>query len=456
MNDASSHIATAYIARALAGGDAFMAEHYAMAASPVPYWTVTLLLSAFGAVLGYTLAWQLLMALYVVALTDGYWRLIRSEAPDSLPFVAIAAAVAFNWAYYLGELAFIFGQPMVLYGFLLFRRLERPDRKLALFALLATVTYFTHVFALVALIAVCGMQIFGGRLTSGQWAAGGALAALFGLAAWTVFVGHGTDANSGTLVFDLRPYRIPDIIVRPFESPGDALWQTSRIGALALGGLLVAPYVRQGLRGLWSQVNKPFALGALGLFALATVGPAGIEDEMGFEDIGVRFTLMALLFGLPAIKLDRRVAIPCLLVVLGLSTAKLWDTWRVHSAFQPGAARVSALLAEAPTEQRFLLLQSMAEPTDFENLYHRYGNWAVVERHGYSSHVFARTGQQPLEHTRRDEYRPVSPVVTSAEWAEYDYVLVQSREADPAVAGLKDHTEHVRSVDQFHLYRVVR
>lgn len=80
----------------------------------------------------------------------------------------------------------------------------------------------------------------------------------------------------------------------------------------------------------------------------------------------------------------------------------------------------------------------------------------MVERHGDSIHVFARPRQQPQEHTRRDEYRSVSPIVESAEWADDDSVLVQSREVDPVIAGLKDHTEHIRSVDPFHLYRMVR
>ena len=194
---------------------------------------------------------------------------------------------------------------------------------------------------------------------------------------------------------------------------------------------------------------------AVAFFVLAYPGPAGIEEGMGFEDIGMRFTLSALLFALGAVRLTPRPAVqwPLALTVAVLGGLVLTDTWRVHHAYQAEMRAVSGLLARVPRHARLLPLLDIEEPTRGEYLLHRAGNWATVERDAYSPHVFARTGQQPLRHRYFGDYRPVERPLGADEWAFYDLILLQARDALP------DWTARavlVARAGQFRLYRAGR
>lgn len=465
MNDASSHVATGHVMTELASGDAFLAEYYRFDAIAVPYWSTTLVLAALNPIAGPSWGFRLLLLLYVVGLPLAFWLLLRRDAPDNLPLFGVAGFAVFNWAYYLGEAPFFCGMPLALLGYWLFRKLDGPAVKkhLALFLAVALVTGFTHVFALVGLIAACGMdanrRFF--KISAAQWIAGVASVALLGWLAYSIFGGHDSDANSGRWVFSLAPYRLAQVVTHPMRSPSRVPHNPSLIFGLALGALLVVPHLRKGLRASWdslrAQLNPVFLWPALGCLLLAYPGPMGVEEPYGFEDIGERFTLLALLFSLGSIRLSPlpRVRYAVLAVLVGFGGVKAWDTWRVHRDYQAPVAELDDLLAQIPEHQRVLPLLDEDDWSEFELLYHRYGNWAVIDRAAYGPHVFARTGQQPLVHLQRSEHRRVADrEVTAAEWDFYDYVLVQSRRETPSIVGLTEHTERVAEAGLFRLYRV--
>lgn len=473
MNDASSHAATAYIAQQLAGGDAFLSEYYAFDLVLVPYWGATGALLALQQVVEPLLAFRLLMVLYALGLPLALLGLLRRDAPENIALFAVAAFAAFNWAYYLGEAPFILGQPLALLGFLLYLQLDEASegrdsrRGLRLAGLIGVLvlTCFTHVFALVGVLAACGADALGRRLrlSMAQWMGGLAGIGLMGLAAWSIFAGHGTDANQGEWVFDLRPFRLGQVVTHPFRSPSGGLHTASLLFGAALVLLLVGPHVprvlREGPRALREVVNPVFLWPALACLALAWVGPAGVQEAYGFEDIGERFTLLTLLLGVGAVRLSPAPAVRAslLVVLLGFGGLVGWDAWRVHQDYQPRAEQLDALLAQLPEECRLLPLQDEGEWDAVDTLYHRYANWAVIDRRCYGPHVFARTGQQPLRHLTRSDHRRVEErTITAEEWALYDHVLVQTTREAPAIEGLAEHAEPIGEAGGFRLYRVIR
>jgi hypothetical protein len=196
------------------------------------------------------------------------------------------------------------------------------------------------------------------------------------------------------------------------------------------------------------------------MLVLAYLGPAGVRDALSYEDIGQRFDLAALLLLFGSLKPTEstrwRAGLAALVLAFGLF--KLHDAWRIHREHDRRAAAVSdQLLAQVPRHSRVCPLFAMESPTRIDHLDHRHGNYAVIERASYSPHVFARVGQQPLRHLAWGDYRPVARLeLSDEEWAYYDFLLVQSDRAEPAVPGLAERTELLARAGDFRLYRVRR
>lgn len=466
MNDASSHIATAVIWERLVAGDPSFTDHYLFSPAPIPYWSVTWALGALLKVMDPLSAFRVLVSLYAIGLPMGFWMVVRRTAPENAPLCAVAALAVFNWAYWLGEAPFFCGQPLVLIGYALFLD-ARQARSSAFGGVLVcgVLLYFTHVFALTALVAVLGIRCAASlaarwvpifeplRLSRAQWAAALAMLGLLVVAAWFIFFQHGSDANQGRWVFDWALYRLEHVAVLPFHHPGHGLRFVIIAATLAMGVILVWPN-----RSAWrSAVNLEMMLPALALLLLAYPGPAGVTDEYGLEDIGQRFTLCAVLFGLGAIRLTTtrgyRVALAVVIVAFG--ALKLGGTWHVLSDHD-GQAREfeSTILGGIPDGAHVLPLLTY-EPDDVEHLMHRYGNFVVTHRGGYSPHVFARSGQQPLRHRSREEYRSLTDLkITDDEWESFDWILVQTDADRPNIEGLRERAVRTARGAGFSLYRV--
>jgi hypothetical protein len=474
MNDASSHLATAVIAERLMAEDTFFVAHYRFEATPLPYWSITVLLAALLQVVDPMAALDVVIALYCLALPLTWLWVLRLTAPDNQLFGLAGAVLMFNWAFWLGELNFLIGQPLLLAGFALFVGLKRwRSMRFLLFCGCAVAIYFSHLFALVGLVTAVGCWLLrdlvirirkhaAERLVPAHHAAGVICGLLLAGAAHLVLFGHGTAANRGRIVFDFRPYRLAQLAELPLQT---AAWGGRAVAALFLVGLAAAvlgPLVwgwRRGEQARAGTVYPGLLWPALGLLGLAYLGPAGVEEEFGFEDIGQRFTLVGLLLALGSVRLQggrlQRVAIAAVLAAGALiKTMDLLIVGRRHDA---AARQVSALLLQLPRHSRVLPLFDMEAPDRLDLLLHRFGNYAVVERHAYGPHVFARTGQQPLRHRVWGDYRPVARLeVSPAEWQFYDHLLVQSDRAVPRVASLAERAELVGRAGDFRLYRVRR
>ena len=459
-NDASSHVATAWIAHALAGGDPFVGAHYSFDALPLPYWLPTLLMAPLVGALGPLGALQLLLALYAVGLILVVDWLLRLVAPDNRVLAPAAALGVFHWAYWLGEIPFVVGQPLALLGFALFLGLRSAlSLRMLAFLVVAALTYGSHIFALCALLGACACTASWWALRARhRWTAAHGLAlgwalALFAAAAWLVLGdAAGGEGTQGRLVFDPSPWRLAQLATHPLGSPTSGrLLPFATVAALvALCGLALA---RGGRRALTPELALP----AVAFAALAWLGPAGIEDPMGFEDIGERFALIAFLLALGAVRLppSPRLRAAALVVVAGLCAWRIADAWAAHRDYQAPASRLATLLDEVPEEARLLPLYDVAHQTSQSWSLHRFGNWVVPLRRGYSPHVFARTGQQPLRHLERAEYRQVHDLaVTDEEWRSFGWILVQSDADEPRVPGLSSRADRVGGADGFSLWRV--
>ena len=466
MNDASSHIATSVILRDFLRGDAFTTEHYAFGWAPLPYWMPTLLQEPLLSVASPRVAFALVVALYALGLPWALLQLLRFAAPENAFLALFGSLAIFNTAYWLGEVGYLLGQPLMLIAYAVFLRIETfRSRSLYGFAALAVAVYLSHVFALVALLGAVGVMVLVRgrspyRLVPAQLAAVGWTAALFGLAAWLIVVAHGTQANSGEMTFDYSLFHFGLIVTYPLDIPAPRGAGPSLAFVVLAFGLLLAPTVEGLLRRrekLSVHVNLPIALPAAALAAVALFGPSGIKEAYSFEDIAQRFTLPALLFAVGAVRFTgtprRRLIIVSAIFAFGLFRLAL--AWRVHDDYQETADHVATeLLDRIPEQSRVLPLMDIDRPNGSVWRVHRFANYVVPLRHGYSPHVFARTGQQALRHAYFGDYRRVEDLAVSAsEWAFYDYVLVQSDREVPHVPGLLTHCALVAAVDGFRLYR---
>jgi len=446
-NDASSHLATAVAFRGVLLDDPAVTAWYAFDATPLPYWLPTLLMQPLLALFEPLLAWRILMVAYLVALPLSWSFLLRTAAPQSAPLALLGALCAFNWAYWLGEAAFLLGLPLTLVSYALYLGLERTrSRRFVVFLLAALATYLSHVFALAALFGAVGLHLLlrRGGAARAQWVAAALLALAASVAVYLVMGSHGTDANHGELVFAFDAWRAGAVVRFPlgmsFASPLPAVALVLFVAALP------------GRRPLCWPLLAP----GLALCALAYAGPSGIQEPTGFEDIGQRFTLWGLLLtlgGLGAPSAPRRRA-ALLAVFLLYGAASIVGAWREHAAYQGPAERLAAML---PQGSKLLPLQAGPPPppaSRAERL-HRFGNHVVTLRRGYGPHLFARAGQQPMRHLRWPDYRRVRDLrITTDEWAFYDHVLVQTETEDPRVPGLEARAERIASTDGFQLWQL--
>ncbi len=476
MNDAPSHIANAVITAGLWRGDSFFAAHYQVLPVAVPYWATALMMYPLQLGLPPLSAFSVVVALYALLLPLGFAAVVRRTAPENLPLCAVAALLAFNWAYFEGEANFILSQPLALLAYAAYLRADRlRGWAFAAFVPLSTAVYLSHVYALTALCGAIGLDLLwrsfatdrkdAPRVGPAQVACAAIAAMLFFTAVYFVFLQHHTGSNHGSLHFDFSPRKIAHMIIDPLDSPA----APSRAGlvmlALGLLGVLVLPWLpafwadpRQTLQ---QMINRPLFLPAMALLLIAYLGPVSLLNGDGTEkegEISMRFVLLGWLLLLGGVRLrpgrGPRVALLC--VMLLLTGFKMQDTIRLHRSFDRRAREVTAMLEQVPEKSRLLPLMDMQDARLPDYLYHRLGNYVVVTRHGYSPHVFAVLGQQPLRHRRWGDYRQVDNLqVRQEEWAYYDYLLVQTNRKQPAIAGLADHAVLLARTGDFRLYRVL-
>ncbi len=455
MNDASSHVATAHIALRLLQGDAFFVDHYAIDLIPTPYWLSTLLLTPLLALgLSPLVALKVATGLGVFGLPAAFWLLARRVHPGAVALTPLVAIVGVNASLFEGELNYVLGQPLVLLATWAFAGLERvrSGRFLA-FTGLAIATYLAHVFALAILALLLGCLVL--QAIAQRWGApslaerlrplreprGMALLvpiALLGVATYWILVAPGEHATQGALVWGLGAYRFKEPVLHLVGSV-----QTELGTWLWAGPLLMAAAVAL-LLGRRPTVAAGPALAAAIAGALATVGPVGMEDALGFEDIADRFELPAVvLSGLavgPVVSgaLVRRAFIG---LTLALGCVRAVDVAAATSEVRDRLAVLDGQLGQVPPHARVLpLWLAPPRPSFADFRVHRTVNSIVTSRDGYSPHVFARSGQQPLRHRHWPEYRLVENLeMLGIEWAFYDVVLIQSPSADTsALRDLED------------------
>lgn len=498
MNDAPSHIANAVLTHRLWHHDGFFAQHYLMQSTPLPYWAVALLMQPLLLLASPLLAFALLVAAYALLLPVAFALLLPRDAQGraSRVLLPLTVLLAFNWSYFYGEANFFLGQPLALLTYAVFLRLapadssRRPWPLLVAFTLLCASVYLCHIYALVALGGMLGgyglWRLWTRQrplLSLQQWLAVGVWLLLFVTAAYFVLFSHGSGRNSGgTWAFDWSLRRLLHVFVDPLDSASSPS-RVVLLGAVALLlALLVGPHLlqlrqsaqaspspssspgwRAYLDALLRACYPPLLVPGVLLLLGAYLGPQALLNADGTVkegEIAMRLSLCGFVLLLGGVRLaPQRWVRPALLgVLLGLCAFKLQDTVRLHrSQGQKTQAVASQLLAQVPPHSRLLPLMDFpeGEATAIDYLSHRLGNYVVVLRDGYSPHVFAALGQQPLRHLRYGDHRGVDNLqVTADEWAYFDYVLIQTRRAQPQVPGLTDHAQKVGQTGDFQLYRV--
>jgi hypothetical protein len=479
MYDASSHVATATIARELRAGDPFFTEHWSLAPTPVPYWFTTLALEPLLGFLAPTVALRVLLTLYALALPLAFLALART-VPDGDERLALLAALAiFNWAYWLGETNFLFGQPIAIFAIAALRRARRVASGWFLaFAVLAIVAYSCHVFVLSALLGAVGLgailTLAGRRFPAlaDRPPLGPGLAAvawtglLFAVAVRFVFFGEAAGSNVGRLVFDLSPHRLGNVFADPLASPARTSPLVAAALLLALGVLWLLPRAghlrRRGLATLRDAVHLPTAIVGAAFALLVWLGPVALEEPGGIreEDISPRFTMISFLFLAASVRLPRRplVTVGLGAAVVAFGALSLSDARTLHrEQTEIFATLRSEIFAKIPPESRVLPVLESRERDPRRTTYFRLyaANWLVAERRCWVASVFAQRGQQPLRHRAIGDHRSIYvPEIRANEWELADWVLVQSAREAPRIAGLAERAELVAAAEGFFLYRV--
>jgi hypothetical protein len=478
MHDASSHIATAVIADELLSGDSFYSAHYSFEAAPIPYWATTLLMLPLLQLGSPVAAFKFLLGVYCIALPLAYLWLLRTTSPTNTPLFVVGVLTIFNVTYWFGEINTLLGFPVVLAAFALFSRLdELHSWRFLAFSFLAALAYACHIFSVICLLTAIGGLIVAHvlslvrstmgtpRLNRTQWLAAGWVCILVVAAMWFVLFAHSTGANWGEIVFIWNVRRFAALAILPFETISFRSVEWVAVLLVCLLALFMIPDSR-GRRTtdssfLRSRVNHTLFWPALSLLLLAYLGPAGVAEEYGFEDIGQRFPMMAMLLALGAVRIypSQRWRVLLLTVVVMFAGIKLYDSWLVHRRHDEAAAAVyESVLATIPLHSRVLPIFDMDEPEErMDYFLHRIANYVVVRRSSYNPHIFARTGQQPLRHVDWGNYRPIQwRQVSEEEWGYYDYLVTQSEHPIPRVPGLTKHTQEIDSSGRFRLYRILR
>jgi hypothetical protein len=179
------------------------------------------------------------------------------------------------------------------------------------------------------------------------------------------------------------------------------------------------------------------------------------EGEIAMRLLLCGWLLLLASVPLPPARWTRPVLLALTLLLGGF---KLHDAYRLHHRYDEQVRAISAeLLARIAPQSRLLPLMDL-EPSEVVNtdfLYHRVGNYVVLQRHGYSPHVFAVLGQHPLRHRLIGDYRQVSTLkVSASEWLFYDYVLIQTRSEPPRIPGLREHADFLAACGDFRLFRI--
>ncbi len=494
MNDAPSHIANAVIANKLLGGDGFFAAHYKFDLIPVPYWATALLMLLLQKVLPPLVAWKVLIGGYLVLLPLSLWVLFRAlTSPDEVPsrsevelppLLPIAVLTVFHWGYWMGESNYLLGQPVALLALaLLIRSRKVGSLSFVGFAVLATLSYICHIYALtllsIAASAWAALALLSHKLPSLSvhrlrishviglaW-----IYLLFAVAAYFVLFQHGSDSNRGSLGFDLSLRRLVHMMVDPFDSPEppSRVWLAGLY--VSLGAVFVVAQ-RQALTKLWAEkdgrwatlcelVHPSLLFPGLVVLLAAYLGPVSILAADGTQkegEIAIRFVLGGFLLKALSLRLPKATSwkspqAALAVVTLLFAAAQLHSAHKLHTTIDDQLQRIdAALLSRIPPHSRVLPLLSLPEAKWRDFLVHRVGNYVVL-RDSYSPHVFAVRGQHALRHLPWGDQREVANLtVTDEEWRFYDYVLLQSRTTPPT--HLLAHLVPIATVDDFQLWQV--
>jgi hypothetical protein len=490
MNDAPSHLGTAFIAFELLKGDPFFAAHYRFLPIPLPYWAATLLQLPLIPIFGALAAFAIVVGLYVVLLPLSFYVLVRTAAPENARLTPVVALAAFNWSYWLGEVNYFMGLPCVLFALAFFLRIPNGGgRARAGFLAAALAAYACHIYALtILLVGVCSLAALSlaglayaplsrWRFTRAQWVTAAVLALPFAAGAYFVLVFRGgtmilaRDRPHYGLIFDLSPRKLVHIATQPFESPTlPSSWPALAFVAVVLAVLLFsirrpAPDDPRARGSILDALNPPLLFAAVAMLGLYYLGPVATVRE---GEIGKRFLLPGFFLLLGAVRFrPTRIGRTVLaLAVVSFGVFKLADAWRLHRGYDAVATGVSRnLLSQIPEGSRVVPIRDPSAHSSIADLYHRLANYVVVERHSYSANIMATAGQQAIQHLRphvagasghrrQSQRSPSYRVLDELDWQYYDYVLVQSDLPQPDVPQLEARASLVGREDGFRLYRV--
>jgi hypothetical protein len=299
------------------------------------------------------------------------------------------ALFAYNGNFLWGFFNFYFaaGPVLLIFAAWVAGRERAGPRRLACFALAATLVYFCHVFAAaMLLVLIAGFEAADTGFAIKPLVRKAGIVALIFLPATLIFLFLRPDNSDRTLAFNLADTiedRFDSLIGLGFDQPAHFL------PALLLAGLALAFLTRR------ARLDRAMALPLAVLFLGALVAP---ESAMGGWAVHLRLPAFfcTVLFAACEVRPGRWLASAGTLAMLALAgwnqaaLARYWQTYdRRYGEFR-------ATLQSLPRGQR-LMTAIDGDPYDDVQPYWHLADFAVIDRGDMTSLMFTTKGQHVVQ-----------------------------------------------------------
>jgi len=420
---------------------------------------------------------KLVLSLYVLTFPLGFLYFLRCFGKSRwLAFFAFP--LIYNSMFSYGFVSFLLGMPMLLVAVGAYRRfVAREGADLDAFSGVIAgasilLAFFTHAHIFLLTCFLCGLLFLMHRgrgvwrmlLQLAPFAPGFAF-----FVPWFIvyFLEHtpsttGISFGSFDKFFGPTFYKPSQILGSFFFYVGDyfrgerddALFVALILAAMTLLMLRVGPTIPPGERRKMRYYDLEVLTVVLSLSAL--VLPQHIEAQ---AIVSLRHVVFAVLFffgWLGVEKVPKRVAIPALVVVMGLHLAGVANLVTGFKAFEKEIGDYPSLFERAEPGKRLLKVTYNLESRVVNHgaLWHMHFFYTIL-RAGVSDLQFAEYPHNPIQ------YRPgMVPPQTGVEftkspvWRYYDYVLLR-KSSLPPMKPAEDHLESIGETDDWILYKVL-
>lgn len=419
---------------------------------------------------------KLVLSGYVVAMPLSYLFFLRSFGRSRwLAFFGFPFVYSAMFSY--GFVAFLVATPMFFAAVGAYRRFVAtpgsmpPLRWGVMAAVLLLATFFTHAHVFLLTGLVCGLLFLMHRTHPWRMAlhlAPFAPAMAFFLPWFVVYFIEGTPSSSGmrfgavTELFGGRFYRPSQILGSFFFYLGDylrreaddslfiALMLTALTLLITRRSAVIPPEERRKLRFVDLEVLTVV------LAASVVLLPQHIEAQ---SIVSLRHIGFSLLFFFGWLGFDgapRRIAVPAVVVLIGLHVGGMVNLAHGFSRFQQEADNYPTLFERAEPGRNLLkaTFNQESRVVNHGAFWHMHFFYTLLKG-GISDIRFAEYPHNPIQYRAGMVPPEVGPdFAKTPAWRFYDYVLVR-KSSKPSFKKVEDELEPLAEVDDWTLYRSV-